>query len=227
MKKAIIALAALALLAPGISAQKRTSTTAKKRTTASQKSTFSTPKFELNNSAGYSRVTVSYDLTHISDIDNSCNLNGAALGYVYGTGLVDNLFAETGVNFNYQVGSNKSVDMKFTALQVPLNLVYRIAGLAQGLDFAPYVGLNLKYNTTGKFTEKISKVSVDVFDSKDMGGDDYTFNRFQPGWHAGVGVNSDNIYLGLEFGTDFRPLYKVAENTWKTSNLKIVAGYAF
>ncbi len=46
-------------------------------------------------------------------------------------------------------------------------------------------------------------------DSKEnMGDKDLTWNRFQMGWHVGVGFQYKPFYLGVHYGTDFIPAYK-------------------
>ena len=78
---------------------------------------------------------------------------------------------------------------------------------------------------------------VSVFDSAEdaMDGDDNTWNRFQMGWHVGVGFQYKPIYLGVQYGTDFIPAYSHKytydgeSETYKinTGNLKVTLGYVF
>lgn len=64
-----------------------------------------------------------------------------------------------------------------------------------------------------------------------MDGKDYTWNRFQMGWHIGVGVNFNKYYLGVQAGTDFIPFYSHNSNGYKpkvnTVDCKISLGYTF
>lgn len=225
MKKLCIAIALIAAGATVASAQK------------SAKSSFELPKFELNTADSYNRVAVSYDLTSISDVDYSCSLNGIGLNYIHGFSVAKDMFVEAGVNLNYQVGSVRNSDLTFSALQIPVNFVYRFDNLIDGVTLSPYVGLNFKYNVLGEAKNKIkdsesegsdtTEQTVNLFDSKDMGGDDYTFNRFQPGWHVGVGAHYGKIYAGVQWGMDFRSLCSQGENDLRTSNLKLSVGYSF
>lgn len=196
-----------------------------------QKKNLNLPAFNLNPAEGYHRVSLSYDYTSASDIDNSIGLNGMGLNYVYGLDIYQGIFAEVGANYNVQFGKGKyKADYKFAAIQMPINVGYSFKGLVKDFSFNPYVGLNFKYNVTGlktSYNEYIGEdESISLFDSDLMGGS--TYNRFQTGWHMGVAVNfKQRYYAGLEFGTDFRPLYKYGENTMTTTNFKLALGYNF
>ncbi|WP_295728281.1 outer membrane beta-barrel protein [uncultured Muribaculum sp.] len=143
-------------------------------------------------------------------------------------------------------------------LQVPVNFVYRF-DMADGVSIAPYVGLNFKLHLTEKFKTKIdtnipesaleaagySKDDLEsdwfsVLSKDDMAkcydvekdeADDLTWNRFQMGWHVGVGCNYQKYYLGVQFGTDFIPAYSYSGDGYKpkvnTTNLKVSLGYTF
>lgn len=139
-------------------------------------------------------------------------------------------------------------------LQVPVNFVYRF-NVMDDFSIAPYVGLNFKLNLVSKDKTKFDhNFPSDAFDAEDMewldgkwrnlfnsneenmDGKDYTWNRFQMGWHIGVGFQYKPFYLGVQYGTDFIPAYKhkfeyegVPSETYKvnTGNLKITLGYCF
>lgn len=78
---------------------------------------------------------------------------------------------------------------------------------------------------------------ISVFDDSEdaMGDKDATWNRFQMGWHVGVGFQYKPIYLGVQYGTDFIPAYSHKytydgeSETAKinTGNLKVTLGYVF
>ncbi|MDE6527544.1 MAG: hypothetical protein K2L78_00670, partial [Muribaculaceae bacterium] len=142
-------------------------------------------------------------------------------------------------------------------LQVPVNFVYRF-NVMDDFSISPYVGLNFKLNLVSKmktkFDHNIPSEFLGEFDEEDlemldgkwinlfnsneenMDGKDYTWNRFQMGWHIGVGFQYKPFYLGVQYGTDFIPAYKHTfeyegepSETYKvnTGNLKITLGYCF
>lgn len=65
----------------------------------------------------------------------------------------------------------------------------------------------------------------------DIDASDFTWNRFQMGWHVGVGANYQRYYLGVQFGTDFIPAYSYSTKGYdakvNTANLKVSLGYTF
>lgn len=180
-------------------------------------------------------------------------LNGFGINYIHGFGVAKNMFVETGANFNFDFGTKslKETDeesweeykTKFQNinLQVPVNFVYRF-NVTENISIDPYVGLNFKLNVVSKFKDDYTSSDpednelgewINLFnkDEKNMGDKDYTWNRFQMGWHVGVGCNYQRYYLGIQFGTDFIPAYShnFEGNKPKvnTSNLKISLGYTF
>lgn len=196
------------------------------------------------NAQGYNRAALSYNHDNLSYNkemgDFGVGLNGFGLNYIHGFGVAENMFVEVGGNFNFNFGSDsESVEgYKFETkyqninLQVPVNYVYRF-NVADGVSIDPYVGLNFKLHLTAKTkfeetedgeTEKSDWVSA--FD-EDKVGKDNTWNRFQMGWHVGAGLNYDRYYLGVQFGTDFLPIYKQDKAKINTSSLKISLGYTF
>lgn len=186
------------------------------------------------------------------------SLNGAGINYIHGFSLSQStpIFIETGINANFGVGSTDtkalltdgydyySTEIELKAqnvnLQVPVNFVYRIAA-SDDVTIAPYAGLNFKFNIVTKLKAKLSANGKSVesdwfslFSEDDMEkafGDDGTGNRFQMGWHIGVGVQYKPLYLGVSYGTDFIAAYsqKFYGKSAKinTRNLTVNVGYTF
>lgn len=206
---------------------------------------------------GYNRVAVSYDHTNLnfnkeaswwSDKSETAGLNGFGLNYIHGFGVAENMFVETGANVDFLFGNKSEKDegdkyeTKFQNinLQVPVNYVYRF-NIADGVSIDPYVGLNFKLHFTGKYKEedtidgeKEAGKWVNVFDDgegDDAIGKDRTWNRFQMGWHVGVGCNYDKYYLGVQVGTDFIPAYshdfEGVKPKINTLDVKVSLGYTF
>lgn len=186
------------------------------------------------------------------------SLNGVGINYIHGFSLSQStpIFIETGINANFGVGSTDtkalltdgydyySTEIELKAqnvnLQVPVNFVYRIAA-SEDVTIAPYAGLNFKFNIVTKIKGKVSANGKSVesdwyslFSENDMEeafGDDGTGNRFQMGWHIGVGVQYKPIYLGVSYGTDFIAAYSQKFNgksaKINTGNLTVNVGYTF
>lgn len=176
------------------------------------------------------------------------------LNFNFGFGNTDLGYEKESIQ-NYWMSAESKLKSQNINLQVPVNFVYRF-DIADNLTLSPYVGLNFKLNLVTKYKSQLkvdtnipsdildqAGIDIDDYnrdgdwinvysdDDKNMGDKDLTWNRFQMGWHIGVGVQYKPFYLGLQFGTDFIPAYKqdIAKETYKvsTSNLKISLGYCF
>lgn len=194
---------------------------------------------------GYNRVGVSYNNTHFgatwdnADSDDNFNLNGVAIDYIHGFSLssATPIFIETGakINFGFRSESEEFGGSKYTekinlnTLSIPVNFVYRWDA-ASDFSIQPYVGLNFKLHLSG--TEKDTHEDKDgkvenkynMFKKEDF---DPTFNRFQMGWHIGVGFQYKPFYLGISWGTDFIKAYDDSGDGYRTSNLALSVGYSF
>ncbi len=208
--------------------------------------------FSAGDLNDYNRLGVSYNNENYSPNDDmkddmeSMGLNGFGIDYIHGFHITESLplFVETGLNFNYNFGSKdvESGGSKYTTklqdmnFQVPVNVAWRF-GVTDDLSIAPYLGLNFKLHlmTRQKYEGGGGESEwVDVFsDSKeDMGDKDATWNRFQMGWHVGVGFQYQPFYLGVQYGTDFIAAYSHDfDGGYKpklnTGNLKVVLAYTF
>lgn len=136
---------------------------------------------------------------------------------------------------------------KFTNinLAVPVNFVWRL-NVADNLTISPYLGINFRVNVLGKVKNSIDidsnlpseykdqlldavkdyEGSMSVYSKDDM-GEDGTWNRFQMGWQIGVGAEYSNIYLGLQYGTDFIPAFKYEDAKINNGRLAVTVGYHF
>lgn len=206
MKKLIVAAAVIAMAA-GANAQSRKA---------------NLPEFFVNQKETYNRAAVSYNYTNVSDIDGSCGLNGVGLNFIHGLKVWNNIFGELGGSFAYQSGSNNTNKYSLTSFQLPVNAVYRLGEIAEGVSLDPYTGVNLKLNmlnSTYSSTFQGPGTAVTTINSKN------SYFRFQPDLHAGIGLYYSQLYLGIEVGVDLFPLYKEGENTYNTTNFKLSLGY--
>lgn len=135
------------------------------------------------------------------------------------------------------------------SFSVPVNFTYRFA-VGNAISIAPYLGLNFKIHAMGrqkysvKFDDEDDQEAFDdmlewdddlaellewrsVFDKKDMGDKDSTWNRFQMGWQIGVGLNAKAFYLGLQYGTDFISAFKYKKYAINSGNFTLKIGYNF
>lgn len=167
------------------------------------------------------------------------------------------MFIEAGIKAQFGTGSvsdydkEDEVDYILKAQQfsfsVPVNYTYKFT-LGDGISLAPYIGINLKVHAIGrqKFSLKFDDDEMqewwdeeleedddddydwkNVFDKKDMGDKDATWNRFQMGWQIGLGLNAKAFYVGLQYGTDFIPAYKHKKLAINSGNFALKIGYNF
>lgn len=176
------------------------------------------------------------------------------LNFNFGFGSTQLGSEKEDLGFNgYYLGYEAKMKSQNINLQVPVNFVYKF-NVADNVTLSPYIGLNFKLNLVTKYKnevkydtnipenllqqagvkledEKGDWINVYSSDEKNMGDKNLTWNRFQMGWHIGVGVQYKPFYLGVQFGTDFIPAYKkdINKETYKmsTTNLKVSLGYCF
>ncbi len=124
------------------------------------------------------------------------------------------------------------VKMNMFSVKVPVNLMYKFDIPNSSVALAPFAGITLRYNISGKLKtsstddeyEDVDDLDQDVFDKKDMGSKDATWKRFQAGWQIGVNAHfGDNWLVGVSYGSDFSELYKKA----KISTTSVTLGYRF
>lgn len=181
------------------------------------------------------------------------SLTGFSLGYTKGFSIAKEfpLFMEIGINGLYASHTedeNIEVDgyeaeRKSTlfSLNIPVNLTYRFSFPNSHVSIVPYLGINFKGNIIGKtkynlteelgedysekeFWEKTEdKQEANMFDKKEAGGKDSQWKRFQMGWQIGIGLNYNQLYVGIGYGKDFTELCKKV----KTSTTSITLGYNF
>lgn len=167
-------------------------------------------------------------------------VNGFTLGYFRSIGLGgDNvpLFLEVGGNLQYGFHTYTiSADGDFSglrlkdeynfkshmlALNIPINFGYSIR-LGDNLALNPYVGIRMRLNLLGlnkwKNTvaigndEDTESKSINMYSSSDdnVGNSDYTWNRFQIGWQAGLKlIISEAFFVEAGYTMDFNRLGKV------------------
>lgn len=192
----------------------------------------------------------------------SGSLNGFGLQYNYGIGISE-LPMNVEVGLKWSMGFTKhtynesnsygnfeeTISTSLMRLGIPVSYIYHF-NVKNLLTISPYAGLDFRFNLMAKTkwsgteysfdssegsydSDDLDDESINWFSKDDMGG--YTANRFQMGWHLGVRFEVRKIYLGLEYGTDFMPLWSVTEyngsknvkNHINTGNFALSLGYKF
>ena len=189
-----------------------------------------------NDTEGYRRVEASFAASHYDfneNVDNDYeHPKGFELGYLQGINLTSKmpLFLELGGNITWthakEEWESAGVEYKdketFMNLNIPLQAAYKFAFTNSAFKVLPFFGFNFKFNLLGK--EKLEVGNTEekssYFDKDDMGGKDYTANRFQLGLNMGVGVNINAFYVGWRFQPDLIKYIKTdtGNGTYKVSS---------
>ncbi len=172
-----------------------------------------------------------------NDDPDPVNTNGFQFKYLHGFSVSKSLpmFVEFGADIHYGTGkedtSNDYVKNKYHVfdLAVPVNFAYRFQ-IADFFAIKPFIGLNFKINLLEydhEYYGEGKSVWINLFSSDDMGGSDYTWNRFQLGWHLGVDFEFNKFFIGLNYGTDFIPAWKYKKNKVNSQTFNIGLGFVF
>lgn len=118
---------------------------------------------------------------------------------------------ENGTYEGYSAKAEETFNM--WSLKLPVNLLYKFELGTNGFSLAPYAGLSLRYNISATLEEKVTiegesaKEKLDLFKNSDMGGSDYTWNRFQIGWQVGMkAIVNKAFMIGIAYGGDFNEI---------------------
>lgn len=200
----------------------------------------------IKNCNPYDRVTLDYVNRTISPKHgDDMSTNGFALDYIHGFSLTSALplFLETGIGVDMGFWSDSTddnyyeeyadINLTTMSVSVPVNLAYKLQ-FTDAFSLQPYLGLNFKVNALARYKisfdddeddyyyDEDEKNEWSMFD-KEAWGKDGVWNRFQMGWHIGVGINYNTFYLGLSYGTDFMELCKKTD----TGTFKVGVGLNF
>lgn len=159
------------------------------------------------------------------------SFTGLSLSYTHGFAVSKSapIFIETGLGVQYSFykedfEDDESAKLNIFSLKVPVSFGYQF-DLADGkIALAPYAGIDLRYNLSGKLKYESDDWSykADLFDKDEMDGDEW--KRFQIGWHIGAKCTFSQKYtVGIAYGADFSEIAKKA----KTNAFRISAGIRF
>lgn len=103
----------------------------------------------------------------------------------------------------------KDSKIKVLSAKVPVSLMYKFDIPNSIISIVPKAGLDMRFNILGKLKNDDIEKSLNLFDQDDMKKDDWTWNRFQIGWHVGIDFIFNNKFLvGASYGTDFNDIAK-------------------
>lgn len=238
MKKFYLLAVALLAMATSASAQFVQSTTT--QTAQSNTANFSSALAGMST-AEYARFYGGYNIVGIEWSDYQSELEkeipfqkGFTLGYLKATNAVENMpiFLEYGANVMYSFGEEsksyydeydyykEKVSINMISVNVPINLSLKYE-LNNNLSVAPYVGANFRFNiaSTVKFEaeEKMDgdtyseSFEIDLLDDSDDEAGEVAAGRFQLGLNYGVGVNYNNIYIGIGQTTDLSNIIDIED----------------
>ena len=163
---------------------------------------------------------------------------GVALQY----GFTESYTGSSDTTYDEEQGymsTSYSGRVHMVSVNVPINLLYRFS-INDRLSISPYLGLGFRYNLAckakfdtknrygeyGEYEEVGATVSFSFFDKKLMKQAGFEpFNRFQPGFHAGIGLDYRMLHLAVDLGKDFDELSPTGKGKIKTTS--IIVGINF
>lgn len=190
------------------------------------------------NTDPYTRVFVGYSPLKLTakastphgDTEEDMNFKGITAGLVHGISLSDRLpfFVELGANLQYSAHKDEESDdypdeyyrwteetkYWFLSMNIPVNLSYKFSLADDKFGITPFVGLNFRVNFTGENYVKGKEASysyshcANLFDDSKDEMDIAAWNHFQMGLNVGLNLNYQNLSLGVQYTTDFMPIYK-------------------
>ena len=255
MKKFYLLAVALLAMATSASAQFVQSTTT--QPAQSNTANYSSALAGMST-AEYARFYGGYNIVGIEWSDYQSELEkvipfqkGFTLGYLKATNAVENMpiFLEYGANVMYSFGEESEthyeeydwwkdkLSINMISVNVPINLSLKYE-LNNNLSVAPYVGANFRFNIASTVKLEVEgetdgdtyseSYDIDLLDDSDDEAWVAT-GRFQLGLNYGVGVNYNNIYIGIGQTTDLSNIFDIddGESTGKFGFTTISVGINF
>ncbi len=148
----------------------------------------------------------------VPDKGSSQSFTGFSIGLNKAWGVSSSLplYIESGLGIQFSFYSEDDADYKMLSAKIPLSLQYVYEIPNSSVEIIPNLGLDFRINAVG--TAEYNGKDYNLFDKDDMGGDDYTWNRFQVGWHIGANARFNKKWLvGVSYGTDFSEIAKKAK----------------
>lgn len=134
------------------------------------------------------------------------------------------LYLETGIGMQWSFYSEDETYYLTTALstkrettfnmlsaKIPVGVGYKFDIPNAPISIVPNAGLDFRINALAESEIKVggNSTKYDMFSSNDMGGSDYTWNRFQVGGHVGVNaIFWKKLLVGFSYQMDFSEIAK-------------------
>lgn len=179
----------------------------------------------------------------IDDFDGG--FNGLSLGYTRAISLSTSipLFVEMGLagQFSFKKDDKSyynrydeyyenTTKLSMVSFKIPLNIMYKIPLPNSSISFIPFAGATLRGNIWGEqkkewgYEDEIKNKKSNLFDKKDMEGNNNTWKRIQIGWQIGLKTHfSEKFIISGSYGTDFSEIVK----KYKFHTGSISVGYTF
>ena len=171
-------------------------------TGASAQSASSSSGSNSGNNEGWSSVWAEYGISKITndwDSDFDKDFNAVSIGFSRSFGLSKNqpLFVEAGLGFQYSFYSettdvpnfegiydddrydeyplpgNYKTKVNMFSLKIPVNLIYKYDFPNSSFSIAPFVGVALRYNISGKLKKETKWYLDEIFEDPDYDEDTY------------------------------------------------------
>lgn len=111
-------------------------------------------------------------------------------------------------------------------ISVPVSISYKLS-FNNGVYLAPYAGvhfnLHMLANSKTTVDGKSSGKTLSMFDKKDMGSKDATWNRFQMGYQVGANIGYNAFNFGVGYSGEFSEISKKVS----TGGVVVNLGYNF
>lgn len=107
--------------------------------------------------------------------------------------------------------SHTKEEVKYGALNIPVNVGYLFNIGESGFSIAPKAGLNFSFNAFGEteIKDNNSSATINWYDDLDA-------KRFTFGWQVGAEASYKHFVLGFQYGQDFNKLSKDGDIRFKT-----------
>lgn len=160
----------------------------------------------------FSTVHVSYD--HFKEsydvADHGLDGFGFGVSRAFLAGFSVPFYLELGLEGQLYGHSYEGYKANFFALNVPVNILYRIDLMGSGLSLIPYAGFDAMLNITGKASEKKSNAYYNLLSKENPYGIAYRRGMF--GAHLGFRVALNNLYFGFQYETYLSKFEKLTES---------------
>ncbi len=185
------------------------------------------------NTEGWNSFYVQYNPSTLDVDGEGIDFTGFSVGWnkAFPVSKDIPLFVEAGIGLQYLNYSDEFVDYDYEydakinvfSAKIPVSLMYNWQIPNSKFSIAPYAGLYLRANITGKMelSDDYDNVDADLFDDDDMDGEPW--KRVQFGYQIGVNARYNNVFAGISYGGDFS---EIAEES-KFKSTSITLGFCF